>query len=210
MKRTTTLLLIMAAVLTTAFISCEEDKEKIETMFSGFMTGNTDSEGYVAVLTNDYGTQYMVREKSEKLRPDTAYRLVASVALDENLTARIIQMAPTISYRAPLDNAMPDSLRVKDPLEIVSMYIGGGYLNINLGVKVSKEDSYHRILYTRKDSLGNLKFTIYHNAYGDQPVYTKHAYISIPLYSYGLAKNDTVFLSCNGYTEDYERELIFK
>ncbi len=210
MKRTT-MLLTLAAVAMAAVISCDPYREeKIETMFSGYMTGNTDSEGYVAVLTNDFGTQYMVREKSEKLVPDTTYRLVVSVALDEDLTARIIQMAPTISYRAPKDVIVPDSLRVKDPLEIISYYIGGGYLNVNLGIKVSKEDARHRLLYTYKDSLGSPKFTIYHKAYGDEPVYTKHAYVSIPLYGYGLAKNDTVFLSSNGYKEAYDYTLVFK
>ena len=209
MKRTA-LLLALTAILLPAVISCDEEENKIETMFSGFMSGYTDSEGYVTVLKDDYGVQYMVNEKSEQLRPDTLYRMVATVALDENKTARILQMEPTKSFYAPADSLVPDSVKVTDPVEIISMYLGGGYINIYLGVRVSKEKTVHRLLYTHKDSIGRKKFTIYHNAYGDEPVYTKHAYLSIPLYGYGLAKNDTVFLSCNGYTEDYEREFIFK
>lgn len=210
MKATSALLLTLAALSATAFISCDDDKEKVETMFSGFMTGYTDAEGYVTILNDDYGTQYMVSEKTDKLNPDTLYRLVASVALDENKTARILQMVPTISYKAPEDSIIPDSLHVQDPVEIHSLYIGGGYLNINMGIKVSKESAAHRLFYSHLDSPGKLKFTIYHNAYGDQPVYTKYAYISIPLSGYGLAKKDTVFLSCKGYKEDYDYKLIFK
>lgn len=209
MKRTA-LLLALTAILLPAVISCDEEENTIETMFSGFMSGYTDSEGYVTVLKDDYGVQYMVNEKSEQLRPDTLYRMVATVALDENKTARILQMEPTKSFYAPADSLVPDSVKVTDPVEIISMYLGGGYINIYLGVRVSKEKTVHRLLYTHKDSIGRKKFTIYHNAYGDEPVYTKHAYLSIPLYGYGLAKNDTVFLSCCGYEEDYERKLVFK
>ena len=90
----------LAALFMPAVISCIEDQEKIETMFSGYMSGYTDSEGYVTVLKDDFGTEYMVSEKSDQLNPDTLYRLVASVALDENRTARILQMVPTISYLA--------------------------------------------------------------------------------------------------------------
>ena len=206
MKRTT-LLLALSVILTPLFISCIEKQEKIETMVSGFMTGQTDSEGYVKTLKDDYGKKYTISEKSEKLEPDSRYRLVASLALDEDLNARILQMAPAISYRAYEDSINPD---FNDPVEIHSRYIGGGYLNIYLGVKVSKEDAAHDVFYSRVSTPGKLEFTIYHNAYGDEPVYTKHAYISIPLYGYGLSKNDTVFLSAKGYKEDYDYELIYK
>lgn len=210
MKRTTALLLTLTSVITLTFVSCQEDREKTETMFSGFMTGYIDAEGYVTVIKDDFGMEYMVREKADKLNPDTTYRLVAAVALDENRTARILQMVQTISYRAPEDSIVPDSLHVTDPVEIHSLYIGGGYLNINLGIKVQTEKTHHRLFYAHLDSSDKLKFTIYHNAYGDKPVYTKHAYMSIPLNGYGLAKNDTVFLSCKGYQEDYDYKLIFK
>lgn len=209
MKRTT-LLLALAALFMPAVISCIEDQEKIETMFSGYMSGYTDSEGYVTVLKDDFGTEYMVSEKSDQLNPDTLYRLVASVALDKNRTARILQMVPTISYYAPADSIIPDSLKTTDQVELISAYIGGGYLNINLGIKVSKEDAVHRLIYAQKDSIGRKVFTIYHNAYGDRPVYTKHAYISIPLYVYGLAKNDTVFLCSKAFKKDRENILVFR
>lgn len=210
MKRTTILLLTMAALMMPAVISCDMDKEKVKTMYSGFMTGYTDSEGYVTVLKDDYGVQYMVTGKSEQLSPDTLYRLVASVVLDENRTAAILQMVPAVSYKAPVDSTLPDSVRATDPVEIVSRYIGGGYLNIHVGVKVSSEQARHRLIYARLGGTDKVKFTIYHNAYGDQPVFTKYAYISIPLHDYQLAQNDTVFLSCKGYKEDYDYKLVVK
>ena len=179
-------------------------------MFSGFVTGYTDGQGYVTVIKNDFGDEYMVSEKTQQLKPDTLYRMVASLELDEKKTAKVLQMVPTISRRAPVDSLVHDSLRVTDPVEIQSVYLGGGYLNIYLGVKVEKESSNHKLLYSRLATPDKLTFTIYHNARGDRPVYTKHAYISIPLYGYGLAQNDTVFLSCKGYQEDYDYKLVVK
>ena len=210
MKRTTALLLTLTAVLALSFTACVEDRDKVATMFSGFVTGYTDGQGYVTVIKNDFGDEYMVSEKTQQLKPDTLYRMVASLELDENKTAKVLQMVPTISRRAPVDSLVHDSLRVTDPVEIQSVYLGGGYLNIYLGVKVEKESSNHKLLYSRLTTPGKLTFTIYHNARGDRPVYTKHAYISIPLYGYGLAQNDTVFLSCKGYQEDYDYKLVVK
>jgi len=210
MKRITSAYIILTALCALPFVACDDEKDPVETMYSGFMTGFTDSEGYISVLNDDFGKQYMVNEKSEQLDPDTLYRIVASVALDENRTARILQMASTMSYVAPNDSIIPDSMRKKDPIEIHSVYIGGGYLNIYAGIKVQKEGTRHSLFYSRLNSNGKAAFTIYHNAYGDGQVYTKHAYISIPLHGYDLAKNDTVSLTCHGYQEDYDYKLIYK
>ena len=210
MKRIKSILLVLVAIVIPSFISCDDDKEPIETMYTGFMTGTTDSEGYIKNLKDDFGKNYTVTEKSEKLDPDAKYRIVASIAIDENLSARILQMAPTISYQAPEDSIIPDSMRVKDPVEIQSVYIGGGFLNIYMGIKVAKEGTVHRLFYSHLNTPGKVQFTIYHNAYGDEPVYTKHTYVSIPLSGYGLATNDTVFLTAKGYEEDYVFKPVYK
>ena len=210
MNRTISFWGLFALICALPFSACQDEKEPIDTMYSGFMTGYTDSEGYITVLNDDFGRQYMVSEKSEQLEPDTLYRIVASVALDENQTARILQTAPTMSYKALKDHLLPDSLRAKDPVEIQGIYIGGGYLNINVGVKVQKEGTMHSLIYTYRNMPGKLKFKLYHNAYGDGQVYTKRVYISIPLQGYGLGKNATVFLSCKGYQEDYDYKLVYK
>ena len=209
MKRFTATFVLAAAACFTVFISCKE-KDEIETMLSGFMTGYTDSEGYISVLNDDLGNQYMISGETEKFTPDTLLRMVVVIALEENNSARILQKVYPFAYKAPEDSVIEDSLRIKDPVQIESVYIGGGFLNLNLGVKVQKEGTKHKIGYTYLDTPGKLSFTIYHNAYGDGQVYTKHAYLSIPLAGYGLGKNDTVFLSCKGYQEDYDYKLIYR
>ena len=210
MKRITPFLTALTILCAVSLAACDDDKEPVGTILSGFMTGYTDSEGYISVLSDDFGKRYMVSEKTDKLKPDTLYRIVATASLDENQTAQILQMVSTLSYPAPENAFISDSLRVKDPVEIQSIYIGGGYLNIHLGIKVAKEGTLHRLFYAHLDNSDKVRFTIYHNAYGDGQVYTKYAYLSIPLQGYNLAKNDTVFLSCKGYKEDYDYKLVYK
>lgn len=210
MKRISAIVISALTCAVLSFIACEDEKDTVETMYNGFMTGQTDANGHICVLKDDFGKQYTVKDESDKLKPDTAYRMVASIAIDDDNTARILQKVPAISYIAPEDSIVPDTMHVKDPIEIISHYIGGGYLNLHVGILVKNESSEHTLFYTRLDTPGKLKFTIYHNAYGDTHVYTKYAYISIPLQGYGLAKNDTVFLSCTGYQKDYDLKLIYK
>ena len=208
-------LLSLCAMTVLALVSCQDDEgEFIETMYTGFLTGRTNSKGEVKTLKTDFGDTYTVTETevNSKLRPDTTYRLVCSIALDGN-NARIIQLVKPISYIAPPDSIIPDSVRVQDPVCIESRYVGGGFLNIIVGIKVQSEESKykHEINYARLDTPGKYTFTIYHDAHGDGQVLTKHAYLSIPLYGYkGLAKNDTVFLKCKGYQEDYDIKLLYK
>ena len=209
MKRIAAIIVSAIAVIFSAS-SCKEDREKIETMMSGYMTGYTDSEGYFTVINDDMGNQYMVSERDKKHQPDTLLRVVATIALDERNTARIIQCVFPIANRAREESSLHDTLKKADPIEIQSLYIGGGFLNVNLGIRVQTEGTKHKIVYSYSDDSDKLRFTIYHNAHDDKPVYTKKAYLSIPLSGYGLNKNDTVFLNCKGYEEDYEYKLIYK
>ena len=210
MKGFISLIAVSALATVISLNSCKDDRKPVETMLSGFMTGYTDSQGYISSLKDDMGNSYKVNNKLEKLSPDTLIRVVATIALDDEKQARILQIAYPISYTAPKDKILHDSTRVKDPIHIESIYIGGGFLNVNIGIKVQKEGTKHSIIYSQLDSPGKLKFTFYHNSYGDKPVYTKYAYVSIPLSGYGLHKNDTVFLSCKGYEEDYDYKLIYR
>lgn len=210
MKRSVLTTLILAAVMMPAIVSCTDEKEPVETMFTGYMSGFTDPKGYISVLTDDFGKQYMVSGGSEKLRPDTLYRIVAAIAIDENNTAQIKQMVPAMSYVAPESTVVPDTMRVTDPVQIESAYIGGGYLNVNVIIKVKNEDSKHLFLYAHTNTASKTGFTFYHNAYGDTPVYSKRIYVSIPLTVYGLTTNSKVSLTCKGYQEDYDMEFTYR
>ena len=204
-----TFLLFAATML--SFTACNEDREPIETMYSGFMTGYTDTQGYLYSLKDDFGRKFKVISGDEgKHKPDTLYRLVTSLAVDENDNAKLLQAVHAISYIAPLDSSIEDSLKVRDPMLLNTYYIGGGYLNLTLGVKVQTEGTKHDLRYTYSDQAGKPLFHLYHNAYGDGQVYTKNAFVSIPLSTYGLEKNDTVLISYMSYDQDCLIKVIYK
>lgn len=209
MKRIRTIIIMALAGIIIPFAACEDDTENVETMTSGFMTGQTDSRGFITVLKDDFGKQYMVKETSDSLLPDTMIRVVTSIALDQNGAARILQVVRPMSYRAPEDSVINDTLKAKDPVQLYTAYIGGGFLNITLGVKVKKEMTMHMLGYSHMGT-PMTSFSLYHNAYGDEDVYTKNAYISIPLSFYGLQENDTVSLNYRSFEGDRVLKLVYR
>lgn len=196
-----------------AFVSCSDENEPIGTILSGFMTGYTNSKGQFESVKDDTGNTYAVSQDLERgylLPADTMLRMVAVAYILEDGTLDMQQTVATHSYQAPLDHQIPDSMRVNDPLSIMTSYIGGGYLNLEIGIKVQKEGTSHALIYTVLPESGMYHFKLYHNAHGDKPVYTKKAYFSIPLSHYGLSHGDSVRLSCAGYESDYDIKLIYR
>lgn len=210
MKR---LLGILTAAGLLAFGSCSPEREPVGTVLSGFMTGYTNSKGQFGSVTDDLGNTYTVAhdlERSYMLPPDTLLRMVAIAYIQEDGKLDMQQTVPTQSYPALMDNQVPDTMRVMDPLSIITSYIGGGFLNLEVGIKVQKEGTSHDMLYSVMSESGMLHFRIYHKANGDKPVYTKKAYLSIPLSSYSLSHGDSVRLSCAGYGNDYDLKLVYR
>ena len=210
MKRTCLLFIILTIIAVSLTACQEEEKKVIETMTSGFMTGYTNHDGQIYKLVDDFGEQYYITEKGKSFTPDSIYRLLTSIALKDNGTARILQLEKVPSYYAPEDSTLNDSVKVKDPLKIITAYIGGGYLNITIGIKVEKEHTKHKLGYSHMDDSLYTSFTLYHNAFGDGQVYTKNTCVSIPLTNYALKKNDTVSISYNGYEGDSIMKLVYK
>lgn len=211
MKRRALLFITVLTATVVSLTACqEEEKQVIETMTSGFMTGYTNHDGLMYKLKDDFGNLYNLNEKRGFFTPDSTYRLLASIVLKDNGSASILQLVGIPSENAPEDSVLEDSVKVKDPLKVYTAYIGGGYLNITLGIKVEKEHTIHRLRYSHKEDSLSTTFLLYHNAYGDGQVYTKNAYVSIPLTKYALTKNDTVSIIYNGYDGDSIMTLVYR
>ena len=112
MKTIRTIVILALAGVIIPFVACEDEEKDIETMTSGFMTGQTDSKGHITILKDDFGKQYVIKETSDSLLPDTMIRVVTSIALDQNGAARILQVVRPMSYRAPEDSLINDTLKV--------------------------------------------------------------------------------------------------
>lgn len=202
--------LLIVFILFTAFMfSCRDDWEYVESQVLCFATAYTDSNGHIEVLKDDMGNEYMVYDDKWELERNSAFRVICTFTLSDKNVATIHNMFLPLTSNAVDEELIPVSQRTKDPLDIRSAYIGSGYMNLVLDIKVRNEESQHSLLPVciKSDSL---LFTIYHDAGGETGVYTKTAYLCIPLADYGLCRNDTVFLKCNGYEEDCEMSLIYR
>jgi len=205
--------LLMACLMPFASSCSEKADDEIPPLVSGFFTAHSGKDGIIDYVIDDFGKRYEIT-KSRNLAPNTITRVVCTLELDDTdplkePRGRITSLLYPMSNEAPSDIQLHDSLKTKDPVKIVSSYIGGGYLNVHLEIMVSKEDAYHSLNYCRRTSYPNPTFKIYHNAHGDSPVYTKKAYLSIPLSS--ASKNDTICLKAYGADQKkYEIKHVYK
>ena len=213
MKRPPILLSVILSCLMAGAVSCDKaDDEYVPATVSGFFTAHAGSDGIIDYMTDDFGQQYAITG-SKHLAPNTTARAVGTIELTDkdshgNPGGRIRSLTYPMSYEAPTNLQIHDSLKVKDPLKVVSSYIGGGYLNVHLEVMVSKEEAYHSVIYCRHLGYPNPTFKIYHNARGDAPVYSQKAYLSIPLTS--CSKNDTISLMTYTFDGKYEIKHVYK
>lgn len=209
-KRHSILLAVMAAFLAIAGISCsKDDEEEIPNFTTGFVTVYTDSDGLPSVLKNDYGRRYVIVGEEEPIKPDTLFRMMCSYAFNNDSTVRILQKVFAMANRA-VELEDIDSIVKDDPVQINSMYIGGGFLNIMMGVRVLDAGKTHKLGMVHLGSQDSLIFTVYHDADHDGQGTTRYAYVSMPLNGYGLNSGDTVFFKCKGYEKNYALKLVYR
>ena len=208
MKRILILSALASALLTSCF-DIETGSEN-DSLIEGFTTCFTDSAGHISVLKDDFGGQYMVIDNDFELEHDSQLRLVCSYVIDKQNIAEIRNF--NVPYSAkPIDiDGIRKKDRICDPMDVESGYIGGGYLNMVLKIKVGSEDSKHTLFPVLLDTEGKVTLSFIHFAGEDKPYYTKKALVCIPLDGLGLQRNDTVFFTCTGYEEDCNLEFIFR
>ena len=207
MKRLHLFIYVLAAAATLA--SCDsDDKREIPFAVSGFFTAYTNVNSHIYKVTDDMGRTYNVFEDNTELTPNTSVRIIATIEAQDGDTMITSKLFP-LSEIATLDSKVQSELKVKDPVVLKSIYLGGGYLNVHLGVKVKNENSSHNILYTRSNGKKNLIFTLYHNSHNDDPIYTQNAYLSIPVWLH-IHKNDTVTFRYKSFEGDRVEKFIYK
>ena len=215
MKKYPSLFCILLLTVLVLFSSCKKDEDIVPYNISGFFTANTDSKAHIYKLTDDMGNVYNVENddliidyNSGKLAYDTAVRIVATVYAENDGKYVIASKALPISSIA-LDY-IPENMKGRDPIKLKSIYIGGGHLNVALGIMTENGQKRHDLYYMLKENSKNIRFKLYHNAHGDNPIYTQNIYLSIPLTVYNIQKNDTVLFSYTSYEGDCVEKLVYK
>lgn len=208
MKRLFPIIVSALAILSTA--ACDSDSNEYVSAINGFTTCYTNCDGQIDVLCDDMGGRYMVADNDFNMKADTALRLVCSYSVGDNDIATIHNcLVPFCEKPHDIAGVTPKSI-VWDPFEVQTAYIGSGYLNMRLALKVMNEESKHSLLPVVLESKDSVIVSFIHDAHGQNPVYTKTAFASIPLAGLGLHKNDTVFFKYKGYEEDHVLKLPYR
>lgn len=213
MKRSCQICILLLTVLV-LIPSCKKDEDDIPLYISGFFTASTDSKAHIYKLTDDMGNVYDVENNdliidhdSGKPAYKTNVRIVATVYAEND--GKYVLASKTAPISSTALEYIPDK-EVRDPIKLKGIYIGGGYLNVVLGMMTENEENIHELYYMLKNDSKHIRFKLYHNAHNDNPVYTQNVYLSIPLATYNLQKNDTVLFSYKSFEGDCVETLVYR
>ncbi len=190
--------------LVITFMSCAR-QEPVAPYISEFVNAYTDSKGYICVIGNDKGKRFVTSD-TVKLLPDTVFRRLMVYAVHADSSSATIFSHYNVIASLPKRPSPTDS--DSDPLNVRSVWISGGWMNLTAEIKAL--DKKHQFYATDLSDSAKVAFFIYHNENGDIRSYTKKAYMSIPLdyYYETLSINDTVSLSYINYENDTVNILI--
>ena len=171
------------------FCSCNktDSYETVLPVITEMVRAETDSSGDFRAITTDNKKRYLVSAgERARLSPDTVYRVICNYLVEDSVTASIISTFNILSGFA-IPNSLLTGPVKKDPIKLISIWISGGYLNIAFQVMTfNKTHIITAIDYTERTKV---KLGIYHDNQGDENVFTKEGYMSVPLSTYDFLKS---------------------
>lgn len=182
------------------FAACngEEDEYVYPSLLTEMAELHTDENGSGRMLLTDGGEMYAVNNVMEGLYPLVSYRVVCSYLplLQDNGT---YALADVYSIKS-VSMLLPDTLNLEnEPLKVVSVWAGGGYLNLRLDLKTQSGRHY---LTFREDSITEtssgklLNLTLVHNRGENLQYYTETVYASLrPGNYWSLQPGDSIALN---------------
>lgn len=206
------ILLIYVALL---LFSCnEEERNTFPPVKLEFLCAGSDAEGNIVKLFTDSGKELEVVEDqtNSRLEPNSVQRFVCYYEPFVGQKANVPDQARIYSLLSPVSSyPMPpeyfhDGIKT-DPLEVVSIWLGGDYLNTVLSVKM--QNGGHQLHFVEesvivfKNEKENLSVSLrlYHDAGNDPQSYTRRIYVSIPLDKYRIDGSTYINFTVNTVSE---------
>lgn len=173
---------LLCAFCIATFICCSDDKsEDIPPVLTDFLVANTNENGIISTVTLDDGALYDVQRQNIATNlKDTLFRCLASYTLAErtlslysiNLVVSA-QPCPPEDFWEETDEALP-----RDPMNVISMWKSGGYINMQLGLLTTGLNG-HQYGFC-EDSVGHYSL-VHLRPEGDRESYTQKVYLSMPI-----------------------------
>lgn len=200
--------------------SCKEDEYYYPSVRLEFVTVNSGSDGYLHSLITDKGESLQVSEDltNSSIASNSSKRVLSNyevVPTTEGVaTAKIysLQNLLILTPKKANDPAYAGGIKT-DPVDVISIWVGGDYLNLILNVK--QKGGIQHVLGMVEESVEDvagkrvITLSLFHNAKGDLEYYNRRAYISVPLTNYvveGLSQ--TIRIKFKYHTYDKEGKVV--
>ncbi len=180
MKRLLPLFLALLAGL--PFAACKDDDEPLPSYVLSLAEITADASGTATSVTFDDGSSYALAQSIGGLKADSTYRIQA-MYLVQGTTAVLSQYAQVL---APPLAIYPEEKVKRDPVELISVWCGGNYINLRLNIKGTALGLHYfgfnqTDIVQHADGTRTLQAELLHDQNGDSLYYSRNAYLSLPL-----------------------------
>lgn len=203
-RRASASLLVLATLTLCLLAACGDDAYHYPSVRLEFLTAWTGSDGALHTVQTDNGRQLPVAtdDSHTEAQPDTLLRIVANyesaTLADGSPAVRLWSVTRAVAPR-PQPREYFAGLSGTDPADVLSIWPGGGFLNMVLEVKAQHDShSFHFVEESVEHDADHTRTTVslllFHET-DDTPAYTQRAYLSVPLTHY--VDNQTQSLRVN-------------
>lgn len=176
--------------------SCSGDNYHYPSVKLEFLTAYSGSDGYLRTILTDEGELLPVTEDktNTKVTADSAIRIISNYATqpsaDGTPCAKLYALNSVISPLPKAAGQFKEGIKT-DPADVLSIWMGLGYLNMTLEVKENGKHLLHfiedEIVTNPANGCREVRITLYHDAEEETVAYTRRIYASIPVAHYAEA-----------------------
>lgn len=169
------------------FVGCvNDDNEPYPSLKTDVVIAETNASGILSKIKFDNGNSYDIASQKISFNvADTLIRCVASYTLNENSLkiysiANIYSNPPVPLAKFLEEGKYTEETLPRDPVNVVSMWKSGGYINMQLGVLTSGYASYSHAYAFCEDAEG--EYSLLHlRPSTDTESYTEIVFLSMPI-----------------------------
>ena len=201
--------------------SCEEEEYYYPSVKLEFVTVKAGNDGKIQLLIPDKGKQLQVSQDltNSSITANGFKRVLSNYETlitpgGEDASVKIYSLQSVLQLEPRLlDDPTFGGVMKNDPVDVMSIWIGGGYLNMILNLKVNggKQHKLGAVEEKERSSVMNpavneVTLSLYHNANGDEEYYNRRAFVSIPLSKYDL--DQTIRVEFKYHTYNKKGEVV--
>lgn len=185
-----------------------------------FVTVKAGADGLIKSLLPDKGKLLTVSKDrtGSSISPNTARRVISNYEVNSDDATAVIYSLQSVVAPEPkeaTDPAFEGGLKY-DPVDVTSIWMGRDYLNMILNVKIDINSGKQHVFGMVEESVESegdekvVTLSLFHNANGDEEIYNRRAYVSVPLTKYVDEENphQTIRIKFKYHTTDTSGTVV--